>query len=70
MGNVKIKVQNTDNHLADYTVLSLRYAIRETRQEPTGVPLDVIAWVINDELTKSEVESLVKHLTAISSSVE
>lgn len=71
MGNVPRKVTKPDlDGLSNYTLWTLQRLLRETRQESTGVPLDYIAWAIQEEFTKEEVDALVKHLTIITSSVE
>lgn len=70
MGNVRIHIDSgQDSTIRDYALYDLRLAIRDTRQEGFGVPLATIASIINDELTKDEVDALVKQLTVISSSL-
>lgn len=69
MGNVPVRIveEEGDNAMVDYAVHSFRQGLREIRSQKSGSNLEVLAWVINDELAKVEVESLIEHLQKISS---
>lgn len=66
MGNVPIRIEKTDDELYDYTIHSLRVALRETRSEKSGSPIQKVAKVIDEELTKEEIELLVLCLNNLS----
>lgn len=67
MENILVNNEEDNEYdgLAHHAVQSLRMAIRDTRSDRSGSTLDVVAWVINEELDGAEVKALIAHLKNI-----